>query len=124
MFLSYAAAVFQVELSGIGEIYQNRLFTDLTLHVCLGQNSQVFPVHRIILAAVSPYFRRLFKEWNISIISLTDTHPEAFAIILDLIYCGETKRVVSKELLLTVIELMCRFELNNIEKLVEDANIF
>ena len=66
-------------------------FIDVRLKVC----EDVFPAHRIVLAANSDYFRVMFtdgmKESNQEVIELKDESisPDALKIVMDSIYTGD-----------------------------------
>ena len=68
-------------------------FIDVRLKV----HEDIFPAHRIVLAANSDYFHAMFtdgmKESNQEVIELKDENisPDAFKIVMDSIYTGDLR---------------------------------
>ena len=73
------------------------LFRDAAefIDVCLKVREDLFPAHRIVLAANSDYFHAMFtdgmKESNQELIELKDESisPDVFKVIMDSIYTGD-----------------------------------
>ena len=65
------------------------------IDVCLKVHEDIFPAHRIVLAANSDYFHAMFtsgmKESNQAVVELKDESisPYAFKIVMDSIYTGD-----------------------------------
>ncbi|KAK6195231.1 hypothetical protein SNE40_000702 [Patella caerulea] len=73
---------------GLADLYINNQMCDLDVKV----GRKVFHCHRVVLSAVSNYFRAMFesgmKEANDNSITLNSISPMCFKIILDFMYCG------------------------------------
>ena len=80
-------------LSKCAQYRDKSKFIDVRLKV----REDIFPAHRIVLAANSDYFDRMFtngmKESNQEVIELKDERisPDAFKIIMDSIYTGDLR---------------------------------
>ncbi|XP_068095597.1 actin-binding protein IPP [Hyperolius riggenbachi] len=78
----------QVVLHQMNKLRQQGDFCDL--HIRIG--SSVFAVHRLVLAASSPYFSALLsgglKESSDDVVQIKEVEPESFHLILDYIYSG------------------------------------
>ena len=62
--------------------------------VLLTSDKQEFYVHKLVLAACSPYFRAMFKGFQESgqnRIVLQDVDPKALSLLLDYIYTSKTQ---------------------------------
>ncbi|XP_043287377.1 kelch-like protein 10 isoform X2 [Venturia canescens] len=91
---------------------------------------QVFPVHRVILSAVSPYFKALFTSClkggksEINEVSISTVSADIFRLILDYAYTGTCKvtaenveqllPVADQFEVLGVVQLCCRFLLQEL----------
>ena len=86
-------------LSKCAQFREEGQFIDVRLKV----REDIFPVHRIVLAANSVYFYAMFtdgmKESNQAVVELKDEiesiSPDAFKIVMDAIYTGDLR--VSEE---------------------------
>lgn len=85
------------------QLREQKMFLDVTISV----GGKHLSAHRIVLAAVSPYFSALFnprmKSGSFEIHELDSFSFDALCILIDFAYCGELK--VPGELLEDVIEL-------------------
>ena len=111
----------EVLLSKCAQFRDEGQFIDVRLKV----REDIFPAHRIVLAANSDYFHAMFidgmKESNQEVIELKDESisPDALKIVMDSIYTGDLR--VNKENVFevlaaadhlqvtTVVELCCDF---------------
>ena len=81
----------EILLSKCAQFRDQSEFIDVRLKVC----EDIFPAHRIILAANSDYFHAMFtngmKESNQEVIELKDESisPDALKIVMDSIYTGD-----------------------------------
>ena len=71
---------------------EERKLCDVTLKI----EDEVFPAHRCVLAAASPYFRSMFEEYNFTEsrneeVQLHSVDTSALTAILDMIYTGRLK---------------------------------
>jgi len=93
-------------------------FIDVRLKV----REDIFPAHRIVLAANSDYFRAMFtdgmKESNQEVIELKDESisPDAFKIVMDSIYTGDLR--VNEE---NVIEVLAAADHLQVTSLVQQC---
>ncbi|CAM2104340.1 unnamed protein product [Caretta caretta] len=114
-----------LELSkGLKQLYQHQLLCDAML-VCEGRR---FSCHRVLLAAVSPYFKDVFtsfgKESQGGEVVLQDMAPFILQSILQYIYTEELSlsletapelfAAASKLQIRPLVEICCRFLLKNI----------
>ena len=90
--------------------------------------NRIFPVHRAIISAVSPYFKALFtnclnsEKSEVQEISITDAPIDLFNLILDYAYTGtclinikNVERLLpfaDKYQVLGVVQLCCLFLIN------------
>ena len=87
----------EILLSKCAQFREEGQFIDVRLKV----REDIFPAHRIVLAANSDYFHAMFtagmKESNQEVIELKDESisPHAFKIVMDSIYTGDLR--VNKE---------------------------
>ena len=83
----------EILLSKCSQFRDQSQFIDVRLKV----HEDIFPAHRIVLAANSHYFYAMFtdgmKELNQEVIELKDDSisPEAFKIVMDSIYTGDLR---------------------------------
>lgn len=75
--------------SGIAEIAREGMMADITIEV----EGREFPCHRIILSAISPYFRAMFSsgmmECNTKSMKLEDFDAKTFETFLEYAYSGK-----------------------------------
>ena len=69
------------------ELYQSGLYSDVTI----ATEEQMFPCHRMVLSACSPYFRSLFSKTTCKnpVIVLKDISAAHFSQLLRYMYIGE-----------------------------------
>ena len=126
----------EVLLSKCAQFRDEGQFIDVRLKV----REDIFPAHRIVLAANSDYFHAMFtdgmKESNQEVIELKDESisPEALKIVLDSIYTGDLR--VNEENVFevlaaadhlqvkTVVKLCCDFVLIQFVELRFDAQTY
>lgn len=104
-------------------------FSDISLKV----GGKSFPLHRVVLASKSSYFRKLFTEnCAESEIELNETDPQTFSLMLKYIYSQEFE-ITSKEDIVSLMTTSELFDLNGmacsiesfiLEKVAEVGNIF
>ncbi|XP_018427501.1 PREDICTED: actin-binding protein IPP [Nanorana parkeri] len=78
----------QLILQQMNKMRQQREFCDLRIQVGL----VVFSVHKLVLAASSPYFSALLssglKESSDDVVQIQEVEPDSFQLLLDFIYTG------------------------------------
>ncbi|XP_075037754.1 actin-binding protein IPP isoform X2 [Mixophyes fleayi] len=78
----------QLVLQQMNKMRQQLEFCDLHIHI--GQT--VFGVHKLVLAASSPYFAALLSGWmkesSDNVVYIQDVGPSSFQLLLDFIYSG------------------------------------
>nr|XP_054756647.1 kelch-like protein 24 [Lytechinus pictus] len=76
-------------MKGLCDLWKDNQLTDIVLKV----ENRTFPCHRNVLAAVSPYFHRMFcsnmQESKLSSVSLKGISADSVALILDFAYTSE-----------------------------------
>ena len=83
----------EILLSKCAQFRDQSQFIDVHLRV----REDIFPAHRIVLAANSDYFHAMFtdgmKESNQEVIELKDESisPDTFKIVMDSIYTGDLR---------------------------------
>lgn len=81
-----------MDLNTIRSFRDTGRYVDVIFNVSLSDQGQSvkFPCHKIIIAASSPFFDKLFtnnmKETGQDIINIGGTDPEAFRVLIDVIY--------------------------------------
>ncbi|XP_058127071.1 broad-complex core protein isoforms 1/2/3/4/5-like [Anopheles ziemanni] len=75
-------------VANVCTFYEHRIFTDVTI-ACDGRH---FKAHKLVLAACSPYFEKLFKEHPTEhpIIYLNDVNGDYMENIMEFMYKGTT----------------------------------
>merc|ERR1739848_837938 len=105
--------------------WKKRKFTDAEV-LCNGTR---IPVHRMMLAAVSPVFEAAFtsemQEGASATYEIKDSSPEAVEAMLQLVYTGELPAV---EQLPQVFELTVKYELDTLanataKKMAEEVSV-
>jgi len=100
------------------------ILTDVTFRV---GNTQI-KAHKIILANVSDYFMQLFigsfRESNQDIITINETNPKAFEVLIKAIYEGDCSNL-NWDILLEVVILIQRYQITkfNIKNLLKKVEI-
>ncbi|PIO14558.1 hypothetical protein AB205_0067790 [Aquarana catesbeiana] len=78
----------QIVLQQMNKMRQHREFCDLQIRV----GPVLFPVHKLVLAASSPYFAALLsgglKESSDDVVLIQEVEPNSFQLLLDFIYSG------------------------------------
>ena len=104
----------EVLLSKCAQFRDQSQFIDVRLKVC----EDIFPAHRIVLAANSDYFHAMFtdgmKESNQEVIELKDESisPETFNIVMDSIYTGDL--TVNEENVFKVLAAADHFQVKTV----------
>ena len=110
----------EILLSKCAQFRDEGQFIDVHLKVC----EDIFPAHRIVLAANSDYFHAMFtdgmKESNQEVIELKDESisPDAFKILMDSIYTGDLH--VNEENVFDVLAAADHFQVSSVAKLCCD----
>ena len=80
--------------NGLTELREKKL-----CDVSLGAEDEIFPFHRVVLAAASPYFQAMFtggfREKELDVIPLQETNVQGLKLVLDAIYTS--KLVISND---------------------------
>ena len=75
-------------LTNLHELWQHEEFWDTTITVC----DEQFFIHRVVLAAGSPYFKAMFTsrmmEREQAEIVIHDVAPATFQTIMEFVYTG------------------------------------
>lgn len=104
-------------LHGLAELRNQRLLCDVDLVA----EDETFPVHRVVLAAASPYFQAMFtggfKESGQNTIHLKGASQEGLAKVLDSICSSEIK--LTKENLENVLSVATLLAMGDIVKVCE-----
>ena len=104
----------EILLSKCAQFRDESQFIDVRLKVC----EDIFPAHRIVLAANSDYFYAMFtdgmKESNQEVIELKDESisPDAFKIVMDSIYTGDLN--VNEENVFEVLAAADHLQVTNV----------
>ncbi|XP_065336047.1 kelch-like ECH-associated protein 1 isoform X2 [Cloeon dipterum] len=75
-------------------MYQNRINTDIELHVFNGQKSQTYHCHKVILMRLSPVFEKLMyvpEQGQGGVLSLTALRPDLFGLLVKYAYTDEIR---------------------------------
>ena len=110
----------EILLSKCAQFRDQSQFIDVRLKVC----EDIFPAHRIVLAANSDYFHAMFtdgmKESNQEVIELKDESisPDALKIVMDSIYTGVLS--VNEENVFEVIAAADHLQVKSVVKLCCD----
>ena len=102
---------------GLMELRDQKLLCDVDLVA----GDETFPVHRVVLAAASPYFQAMFtggfRENEMDVVTLKEISSKGLKCVLDAIYTGEVKLTDENvDLALPVANLM---QMNDIVKACE-----
>ncbi|XP_063795446.1 actin-binding protein IPP isoform X2 [Pseudophryne corroboree] len=101
-------------LQQINKMRQQLEFCDLHIHI----RQTVFGVHKLVLAASSPYFAALLSGWmkesSENVVHIQDVEPGIFQLLLDFIYSGSVN--ISTE---NVQELMTAADMLQLNHVVE-----
>ncbi|XP_065213180.1 kelch-like protein 41 [Planococcus citri] len=75
----------------LNDLRMENLFCDVRFNV----NGTIMPCHRVVLSAISPYFRTMFngnfKESNSDTVTMNDIETETFEEILNAMYTGSIR---------------------------------
>ena len=110
----------EILLSKCAQFRDEGQFIDVRLKVC----EDIFPAHRIVLAANSDYFHAMFtdgmKESNQEVIELKNESisPDAFKILMDSIYTGDLN--VNEENVFGVLAVADHLQVSSVAKLCCD----
>ena len=110
----------EVLLSKCAQFRDEGQFIDVRLKV----HEDIFPAHRIVLAANSDYFHAMFtagmKESNQEVIELKDESisPDALKIVMDSIYTGDLR--VNEENVFEVLAVADHLQVKSVVKLCCD----
>ncbi|CAG7822048.1 unnamed protein product [Allacma fusca] len=78
-------------LSMLKSMRDDESLCDVTL--CIGKSSIKYPAHKVVLAAASPYFRKMFscglKETQDGEVQFHDIQPETLLAVINFIYTGK-----------------------------------
>ncbi|KAL2096987.1 hypothetical protein ACEWY4_006194 [Coilia grayii] len=100
------------------EFRRHDMLCDLVLHVTYKDKVVDFKVHKLVLAACSPYFKAMFtsnfRECHASEVTLRDTCPQVIGRLIDFAY---TSRItVGEKCVLHVLLAAMRFQIEDVSK--------
>lgn len=100
------------------ELRHHELLCDLVLHVTYKDKIVDFKVHKLVLAACSPYFKAMFtsnfKECHASEVTLRDVCPQVISRLIDFAY---TSRItVGEKCVLHVLLTAMRYQMEEVAK--------
>nr|DBA17753.1 TPA: hypothetical protein GDO54_016078 [Pyxicephalus adspersus] len=108
----------QIVLQQMNKMRQQREFCDLQIRV----GSVVFSVHKLVLAASSPYFAALLsgglKESSDDVIEIQEVEPNSFQLLLEFIYSGSVH--ISTENVQGLMVAADMLQLNDVVTLCSD----
>ncbi|XP_035278964.1 kelch-like ECH-associated protein 1A isoform X1 [Anguilla anguilla] len=105
-------------LQVMDELRQSETLCDLVLHVTYKDASVDFKVHKVVLAACSPYFKAMFthnfRECHATEVTLRDVCPQVVGRLIDFAY---TSRVtVGEKCVLHVLLAAMRYQVEGVAK--------
>lgn len=99
---------------GLYDAWQNGLFTDLAITT----HDQVIHVHKLVLAAASPYFRAMLtgclKEGQTESLSLEDIPASTLTVVLEYVYSGRAR--LTRDNVEDVLTLADYFQIHALKK--------
>ncbi|KAM9354042.1 LOW QUALITY PROTEIN: kelch-like ECH-associated protein 1A [Pholidichthys leucotaenia] len=105
-------------LKVMDEFRQQELLCDLVLHVSYKEKIVDFKVHKLVLAACSPYFRAMFtnsfRESAASEVTLRDVSPEVVGRLIDFAYTSHI--TVGERCVLHVLLAAMRYQMDDVSK--------
>ncbi|KAJ8274131.1 hypothetical protein COCON_G00087560 [Conger conger] len=105
-------------LQAMDELRHSEMLCDLVLHVTNKDTSACFKVHRVVLAACSPYFKAMFtsnfRESQAAEVTLRDVSPQVVGRLIDFAY---TSRVtVGEKCVPHVLLAAMRYQVEGVAK--------
>ncbi|XP_028994757.1 kelch-like ECH-associated protein 1A [Betta splendens] len=105
-------------LKAMNEFRQQGQLCDLVIHATYKERIVDFKVHKVVLAACSPYFRAMFtssfKECDASEVTLCDACPEVVGKLIDFAYTAHIS--VGEKCVLHVLLAAMRFQVEDVSK--------
>lgn len=100
------------------ELRQHELLCDLVLHVTYKDTMVDFKVHKLVLAACSPYFKAMFtsnfRECQASEVTLRDVCPQVIGRLVD--YAYTSRITVGEKCVLHVLLGAMRYQMEDVAK--------
>ncbi|XP_072544408.1 kelch-like ECH-associated protein 1A [Salminus brasiliensis] len=111
---SHPSRAFQL----MDELRHHGLLCDLVLHVTYKDTVVDFKVHKLVLAACSPYFKAMFtsnfKECQASEITLRDVYPQVIERLVN--YAYTSRITVGEKCVLHVLLAAMRYQMEDVAK--------
>ncbi|XP_062849882.1 kelch-like ECH-associated protein 1A isoform X2 [Trichomycterus rosablanca] len=111
---SYPSRAFQL----MDELRQQGLLCDLVLHVTYKDTVVDFKVHKLVLAACSPYFKAMFtsnfRECQAPEVTLRDVCPQVISWLVD--YAYTSRITVGENCVLHVLLAAMRYQMEDVAK--------
>jgi len=103
---------------GIKMLYKDQHLTDIVIRV----GSQTFPCHKLVLSAVSPYFKAMFtgefQDKHLEEVNLESIPPDTFKCILQYVYCSD-KDVINEHNAQDILNVSCMLLIQHVQQACE-----
>ncbi|XP_051173141.1 speckle-type POZ protein-like [Leptopilina boulardi] len=112
-----------ITISKIEHNFHPFLISDVLSDVSFQIENKEFPAHKIILAAASPVFEKMFthqmKENITNNVQIEDTDPDVFKEMLNYIYMGKVENLNS--MAFDLYELANKYEITKLQIICEES---